>query len=429
MKKTCLILLNLLFIPVIYSQQMQISGDSISAWFNEVKKATHENLRVWGKDIYGPVLLINPVNREIYANETDNSGFLSQEGDLFRGFLPKEISFANTAMDWKGKRWAMVILPLPEDRNSRLNLMTHELFHLAQPSLGYVLHNCDNNHLDQKDGRIYLRLELKALYRATIAKTPLLAREHIINALILRKYRQSLFSGSDTTENLMELNEGLAEYTGQVMSGRTREQTIANFQQRLVLFMGNPTFVRSFAYQTIPLYGFLLDDLQKGWNKEITARTDLTAYFIQAFGVEIPASLKEQAAVAGEKYGYKAVWKEETEREEKTKKLILQYKAAFIDQPHLEMKFEKMQISFDPRNIMPLENYGTVYPNLRITDNWGILTVENGALVSQNWEKVTLTKPLSIGDRTIKGEGWELEIADGYKVIEIEHDNFSLIKQ
>lgn len=429
MKKTYLTLFTFLFIHAIFSQQLQISGDSIPIWFNEAKEATHENQKVWDKDLYGSMMLVNPFTREIYANEADNEGYLSHEGNYYKGILPDEISFANTAMEWKGKRWAMLILPLPEDKNARLNLMTHELFHLAQPSLGFILNNSDNNHLDQKDGRIYLRLELKALYRAIIAKTPLVVKEHIINALILRKYRQSLFPGSDTTENLMELNEGLAEYTGQVMSGRSREQTIANFQQRLVRFMGNPTFVRSFAYQTIPLYGFLLDELRKGWNKEITAKTDLTAYFIQAFGVEIPVSLKEQATVAGEKYGYKAVWKEETEREEQTKKRILQYKAAFIDEPHLEMKFEKMQISFDPRNIMPLENYGTVYPNLRITDNWGILTAENGALVSQNWEKVTLTKPLSIGDRIIKGEGWELEIADGYKIIEIEHGNFKLIKQ
>ncbi|HAQ66084.1 MAG TPA: hypothetical protein DCR43_09580 [Bacteroidales bacterium] len=429
MKKISLIVLSYLFAQTIFSQQLQIPEDSIPVWFNEVKKATHENLGLWNKDIYGPTLLINPATREIYANEPDNAGLLSQKGTFFTGILPKEINFANTAMEWNGKRWAMIMLPLPEDKNLRLNLLTHELFHWAQPSLGFVINNRDNSHLDQKEGRIYLRLELKALYRATIAKTPLGVKEHIINALILRKYRQSLYSGSDTTENLMELNEGLAEYTGQVMSGRNREQTIANFQQSLVRFMSNPTFVRSFAYQTIPLYGFLLDDIQKGWNKEITSKTDLTGYFIKAFGVEIPAGLKEQVAVAGEKYGYKAILKEETEREEQTRKLILEYKTKFIDQPHLEIQFEQMQISFDPRNIMPLEDKGTVYPNLRITDKWGILTVKNGALVSQGWDKVTLSKPISIGNQKVTGDGWELEMADGYKISDIKQGSFKLIKK
>lgn len=35
-----------------------------------------------------------------------------------------------------------------------------------------------------------------------------------------------------------------------------------------------------------------------------------------------------------------------------------------------------MNILFEPRNMIPIERVKTVYPILRITDNWGILTVK-----------------------------------------------------
>jgi hypothetical protein len=82
-----------------------------------------------------------------------------------------------------------------------------------------------------------------------------------------------------------------------------------------------------------------------------------------------------------------------------------------------------MSISFDPGNLIPLENYGTVYPNLRITDNWGILTVEGGALLSADWRKVIVTVPEVTNNHTIKGKGWTLALnSDKYTII---HDETS----
>ena len=78
-----------------------------------------------------------------------------------------------------------------------------------------------------------------------------------------------------------------------------------------------------------------------------------------------------------------------------------------------------MNISFDPRNITPLENFGTVYPNIRVTDDWGILTVENGALLASDWSKVTVTAPTNISDTIINGNGWKLELNTEWEVKKI----------
>ena len=81
----------------------------------------------------------------------------------------------------------------------------------------------DNNHLDKKQGRIYLRLELEALQTAVKLQGQD-AIPHIINALRFRKLRHQIYSDADSTENLLELNEGLAEYTGLMMSERTPDK-------------------------------------------------------------------------------------------------------------------------------------------------------------------------------------------------------------
>ncbi len=70
---------------------------------------------------------------------------------------------------------------------------------------------------------------------------------------------------------------------------------------------------------------------------------------------------------------------DEIKRDEERVELIAGYRGLFIIKPHLNIRLEDIRISFDPRNLIPLEEYGTVYPTKRVSDNWGILTVTEGA--------------------------------------------------
>ncbi len=419
-----------IFIQTSFGQKTSTFQDSISTYFNEIKVEASKHQQLWERDLYDPILLVNPNTRQLFANFPDTVGILLPVGKIYSGTLPNEINIANTAIDWNGRRWAMIMLPLPINKQDRLNLLAHELFHVTQPLLGFKLFNTENNHLDQKDGRIYLRLELEALKNAIQTTNENKRKTHLANALTFRKYRYSLYPGADTTENLLELNEGIAEYTGLVISGRNEKQTIEHFVQSINSFLGNPTFVRSFAYQTIPIYGYLLDSTKKRWNREITIKTNLTDYFIKAFDISIPNDLKKATDLKLNQYNGEVIISEEKTREEKTKKLIAEYKSKFITQPHFELVFEQMNVSFDPRNIMPIEDKGTVYPNIRVTDKWGILTVENGALMSSNWDKISVTIPLKNENKNISGDGWKLELKDGYSVTKDETTgNYKLTKK
>lgn len=365
------IILFSLFGQYLLGQKSTVSVDSISMFYNEFKIEAKKKIDLWNKDLYGPILLIDSKTRTIFSNEPDESGILKADGNIYTGVLPDKINIANTAINWNGKRWAMMMLPLPKNKYDRIGLLAHESFHRIQPSLGFELNNIENNHLDQKEGRVYLRLELEALKRALKAVSEKELKKHLTNALAFRKYRHNLYNGSDVNENLLELNEGIAEFTGVIVSGRIKEQAISSLSNGIDGFIDNPTFVRSFAYHTVPVYGYLLYKKDKSWNKKITGKTNLTNYFIKAFNIEIANDFKDAVEKLVNDYNGSVIIEEETKREERIKKLIAEYKSKFIDQPHFEIKFEKMNVSFDPRNIIPIEDKGTVYPNIRVTDKWG----------------------------------------------------------
>jgi hypothetical protein len=403
--------------------------DSIFRYFEEIKSATKKHHRLWDRNIYGAMLLVDPTTRRVFANEPDTAGILQPLGKVYSGTLPANKNIANAAVSVSGKYWAMIILPLPKDRHLRAGLLAHELFHLAQPSLGFPRIHSDNNHLDKREGRIYLRLELEALKKAVLSSSETETMKHLASAVSFRKYRNSLYPGSDTTENILELNEGLAEFTGVIISDRSKKQAKDYLVTSINTSLQNPTFVRSFAYQTIPVYGYLLSKKKESWNKEISIDTRLIDYFISAFNISVPNDLKNHVETITALYDGTAIISEETDREERTKEIVAAYKSKLVEEPHLEIQPEKMNFSFDPRNILPIDDKGTVYPSMRITDRWGILTVEKGALISSGWDRISVTIPMTMDGNKISGDGWILELTEGYVIEKDERTGNFILKK
>jgi hypothetical protein len=229
----------------------------------------------------GPLILVNRETQTIIANESGNSGELEKRENLFIGKLPENINIANTAFDWNGKRWTMVAFPLPKTKEERLNLLIHESFHRIQPEIGFdSLNEIQSKHLDSKNGRIYLKLELEALKKALVSNEP---DRHIKNALLFRQYRYKLFPVAKKAENSLEINEGLAEYTGSILSQRKESDLKEHYISKIDWFYSMPTFVRSFPYFTIPVYGYLMEKSHKDWNLQINRDTNLTDFMFESW--------------------------------------------------------------------------------------------------------------------------------------------------
>ena len=301
---------------------------------------------------------------------------------------------------------------------------------LPRHRCGFRGYSPDNNQLDEKEGRIYLRLELEALRKALESTSFSVMKEHVTNALIFREYRYVLYPHARVTENLLELNEGMAEYTGAMIADRTGNEAIYHFENSINQFIRFPTFVRSFAYVTTPIYGYLLQGVDKYWNKEISDGTNLTDFFMRSFGITLPPDLQNVAHSNENRYGGMVIRAEETSREQIIEEQVTRYRREFVEQPHLKILFEKMKLAFDPTNLVPLDDQGTVYPNIRITDNWGILTVENGALMSPRWDNIIVSAPTKIDGANVAGDGWTLQLSEGFIVVEdnVTH-NYKLARQ
>ncbi len=426
----CIVLISF-FIPVADGQNSMINRDSILHYFDQVKRATRENIKIWDKDIYGPIMLIEENTRVIYANEPDKFNVLVATNGYYTGVLPKEISFQNTSLDWNGNTWATVVLPLSPDKYRRLDLITHELFHSAQLSLGFDIRGSDNYHLDEKDGRILLRFEIEALKKALRVSRLSQAEEHLRNALIFRKYRHLVYSGSQLSENKLELLEGLATYTGQMMSGRDKWQLREYLIERLEAYTNTPSFVRSFAYETIPVYAFFLYQKNNSWNKGITEETDLTEFFEEAFELGMRIVLPSYVRQVAEEYRGREIRDEETLRYEKHTLTLNELREKFLEKPRLEIKLEDMNMSFNPNNPISLDvDEGTVYPTIRISDNWGILTVTGGgALLSPGHVWVVVSEPVEIREDEIIGDGWSIELNREYCLEKNNQGNYLMTKK
>jgi hypothetical protein len=394
--------------------------------FNELNKLLlDENGTLWNYKLNGSILLVNRETRTFIANEQNEKGEFTKQGDFFIGRLPENINIANTAMDWRGKRWTMVSLPLPESKEDRLSLLIHESFHRIQPKIGFEnLSEIQNNHLDSKDGRIYLKLELEALKQALNSDKP---TQHIKNALLFRYYRHQLFPESITSENSLEINEGIAEYVGSTLCGMVNADLQKHYASRIDDFYSYPTYVRSFAYATIPIYGYFMRQTEKGWNLKISGKTNLTEFISDFFGIKPQKLSADKIKKIGQSYNIEFISKFEEGREQKQIALIKRFKIQFLGENTLVINLENMNIGFSPVNIMPLDTFGTVYPNLRITDNWGILEVDScGALIT-NWKKVTISSPTKITDSLITGKGWKLKLNSPWKLEEM--DNHFIISK
>lgn len=405
-----------LFFNAVAAQASQISEDSVYVYFREVQKATKEHATLWDRDIYGPILMVDPDTREVYANMADEGGVLHLSEGIYRGTLPKEITISNTDIHWSATHWAMIKLPLTPLKQDRIDLITHELFHVAQPMLGFEFQREDNIHLDDKEGRIYLRLEMAALKEALLARRLAQAEEHLRNALIFRRYRQLLFRGSEISENNLELLEGLATYTGQMMSGRDKWELRDYLINRIVAFENLPSYVRTFAYETVPVYGFFLYQKDNHWNKKIDNESDLTTFFADAFGMDMRIILQRYVKQVADEYDGLVIVDEEQRRDISQNARLDLYRKKFLEDPHLEIRLGEINISFDFQDVVPLdEDEGMVYFTLQISDQWGILTVDGGgALLRSDWRWVIVTEPLKIEEDRVYGEGWDIVLNEGF---------------
>jgi len=344
--------------------------------------------RMWGVGICGPTMIVDRRTRAVAANEPAPAT------------LPKEIGIANTAVEWNGRRWTMIAGPLPDDPFARKMLLAHESFHRVQAKLGFPSTGPANAHLDSLDGRYWLQLEWRALAKALGGD-----RQAVRDALAFRAKRRSLIANASNEERQLEMHEGLAEYTGAAFAEPDVSKRVPHLIEKLRDAETTPTFVRSFAYASGPAWGTLIEMKRPRWTRAAKASDDLGNLAADAWHVAA-ATDADARAIA---YRGADLLAAERERDARKQAMLREFRARFVDGPHLTIPLRNMSFEFDPNASQPFETFGTVYPTLTARDDWGSLVVHRGgALIASDWMSIVVPAEAH-GDYTLTlNDGWKI---------------------
>lgn len=442
-----LILLLVLPPPALRSQDVDTTGatEALEEFEASCDAVGHA---LWGRSLCGPIVLVYGPTRDAIANSADPDGAFGEEEGVWLGRLPDGIPLGNTAVEWGGMRWSMVLLPLPDERFSRLRLIAHEAFHRVQPQLGLEARDALSPHLDEAEGRLWLRLELRALAEALGSAEEggsCFPREAeasgapdageaggdacraLSDALRFRSERYRIYPGADTLEAQLERHEGLAEYTGVRFALETTNEGNARVLRMLRDFETRPSFVRALGYGTGPALGLLLDGYMPEWRERAGEKT-LAALLAEAVGVDParsggpPGSEAVEAAAA--RYGYAEIAREEEARAEAAAARLADIRARLLDGSVVRLRQSNLQASFNPNELLPVPEAGTYYPTGTFEARWGRLEVrEGGALLADDWSALSVSaaglqdeaiERMLEGGVTIDGPGWTLELAEGW---------------
>lgn len=410
------------------AQSSPIDITLATQYFQEANDlCSRDNGKLWGVSLCAPMLFVDRKTRSVVANQADKESILTKDGNVFVGKLPPKVNIANTATEWAGVKWTMVIFPLPEDKIRRANLMAHEMWHRVQNDIGFPSSGAANNHLDSRDGRVWLQLEWRALAAALTTRGKQ-RRQAIADALLFRAHRRTIFPSAAAEEREMEMHEGLAEYTGVKLSGSPNLNQYV-VETDLKEAPQKQTFVRSFAYASSPAYGILLDETKAKWRRNLKKEDDSGILLQKRLSIKLPENTKQAAELRARNYDGDKLQVSETERENNRRKLLAEYRAKLVNGAVLVVPILKMSMQMNPGNLVPLEPVGTVYPDIRIVDAWGILTVTKGALIKSDFSKIYVSTPTNLISSPIQGDGWTLELNAGWTVAEGERKGDYVVKK
>lgn len=366
--------------------------------------------RLWGQQLCGPLLVVDPATRQAWATQPDATGILQPgaAGGGWTGALPPDVAVANTSVDWAGASWIMVLAPLPSSAEERRVLVAHEAWHRVQDRIGLAAQPSDAAHLESQQGRYLLRLEMRALATALLSRSTA-RRRAALDALSFRAARLAQFPGAASAEAALDRNEGLAAYTGVVLGADRAAELFAT--RTLESYDRHEAFARAYAYATGPAYGLLLDNYAPGWRATlgVFAPADLLAGALR-----LRAATSSQVRAAAERYSGPAIAAEERARAESRATLVAELRTRFVDGPRLELPLQRARMEFDPNRVTPLDGVGNFYGQIVLRDAWGELAASEGALISTDFSRVLAAAPLSDG---LSGPGWRLSLAPDYAVL------------
>ncbi|MRM84002.1 hypothetical protein [Riemerella anatipestifer] len=426
--------------------QPERTRQNIKAKLLEAKSILEkDNEKLWGHQIWNDNIIVIDYDNTIYSLAKLSNSQTHDETLYYKTMEANTLVFVNTTQKYEENEYATVLSNYLGDNSSTI---IHELFHLLQ--FKFRKFNGDAiDYLDETNARILLRLEYEALRNSLKAINEKKGIEEVKNylkdAVTFRKERQKQYLNYLNDELEIETLEGLANYTGFVLSTYENkyDKAISEINQR----ENAETYTRLFPYATGPAYGLIFDFLNIRWRNGL----DKVYNFAEIYETQISQSKlkinKKTLDQAKARNNFEEINKQENAREEHQNKLIAYYTDLLINKPTLKVviaDFDNYGRSFNMNGTLTLKDIGIVYSSIRGRDksdgkNFGNFSTiegkdklgESGILSCEENGTTFFVFPLptNITDQKIIGEFYEIELNPNWKLVKKNDGNMEIVKE
>jgi hypothetical protein len=186
------------------------------------------------------------------------------------------------------------------------------------------------------------------------------------------------------------------------------------------------SYARSYGFIHGALYASLLYDKGYDFKNIKTDSFDLGNTVRELYKIELPDICRDVAGSLAVNYDIESVNKEEEKREAEIKESIHSQISMFTEKPVVFLELESPSFDFEPEDIHSLDTLGTIYNSMRVSDNWGKLTVDKGGcLVSNNLKFIRITAKAFKADKNhISGDGWHLILNSEWELVPVDQNYF-----
>jgi hypothetical protein len=233
------------------------------------------------------------------------------------------------------------------------------------------------------------------------------------DALYIRAYRQRLYPQNN--EDLYELNEGLAEYTGAKL-------TKDNFHQYVKSRLNydiNTGYANSFGYATGAAYATILDGLYPQWKSDRDLGKGMIflitksnpQYAVTVDNLDLNKLL--------DKYNHGKILIDEKEAVKSFGDIAAFEKLLEPETSKLNITNNGVNFSYNPNDRVIALNNAVLLRNITIMGEWGQIIVNSGIVRPNDWSAFYLLPPKEITANVVRGEDYTMNLNKGWKVIKV----------
>ena len=423
MKKSFYYVVLVLILCVSCSQSNSNSMEKAAPCFENLKKVSDADKgKLWGKTLYGPTMFVDVQTRNLVANQQNKENTFAQKGNLYFGQLPEDIIIANTSISYCGEDWTCVIWDGSRDLLTSTQLLIHESLHRIQDEIGLPSCGSSNQHLDETEGELLLKLELGIL-KDLLQNDSKDLTEGLRDAMTVRKYRQTMFPNGN--ENQFECHEGMAEYTAFKLlpldndNEAIRKGLVA---AAITKGMDGSGFGNSFAYLTGPAYGLLIDEMIPDWRNGI--RSGKTIPDVISTEIAIPDTVDNaEIERLSARYNLTEYLNKERSRLEARDKEDAELRDRFSESKWLVIPNDNINFGFNPsERLVAYDTIGVICNTMQLRGSFGTLEVGNGIMRTHNWSSFII--PYSEDHCDAK-----ISLNPGYAIEPVDEKSFTIVKK